>query len=152
LAAGDFDKDGDTDYIAGNLGLNNRYDASEKTPVSVYAKDFDGNGTIEPILTYYVNGTEYSIPNRDQITSVMPSIKKKFDTYTKFSEADFATLFSKEELQDALVLQATTFTSVYIENKGAGKFTTHALPVQAQVSAIQGMQVGDFNATVIWMC
>jgi hypothetical protein len=152
LAAGDFDKDGDTDYIAGNLGLNNRYDATEKTPVSVYAKDFDGNGTIEPILTYYVNGTEYSIPNRDQITSVMPSIKKKFDTYTKFSEAEFATLFSKEELQDALVLQATTFASVYIENGGNGKFTTHTLPVLAQVSAIQDMEVGDFNLRWSFRC
>jgi hypothetical protein len=145
LTAGDFDKDGDTDYIAGNLGHNNRYDVSEKTPVSVYAKDFDGNGSIEPMLTYYVDGKEVSIANRDQITSVMPSIKKKFDTYTKFSEADFATLFSKDELEDALVLKATTFTSVYIENKGGGKFTTRPLPVQAQFSAIQGMQVADFD-------
>nr|MCU0354327.1 VCBS repeat-containing protein [Cytophagales bacterium] len=38
LAAGDFDNDGDTDYVAGNLGRNSLYQASEKEPVCVYAK------------------------------------------------------------------------------------------------------------------
>jgi hypothetical protein len=145
LAQGDFDGDGDMDYLAGNVGLNNKYSASNKTPLSVYAKDFDGNGTVECLLTYYLNGKEYTAVNRDQITSVMPSIKKKFDTYSKFSEADFASMFSTNELQDAYKLKASSLASTYIENKGGGNFEKHPLPVQAQFSAIQGIQVSDYD-------
>jgi len=146
LAAGDFDKDGDIDYIAGNIGLNNKLNVTQITPLSAYIKDFDGNGTLEPILSYYLNGKEYTIANRDQISSVMPSIKKKFDIYTKFAEASFSDIFSAQQLQDALILKATNFSSMYIDNKGNGKFVIRQLPLKAQFSAIQSMQVDDYNA------
>ena len=145
IAAADFDKDGDVDYVAGNLGLNNKFKPSDKKPVSVYAKDFDGNGTYEPILTYYLNDEEYTIANRDQISSVMPVIKKKFDTYTKFSDAGFKKMFSGEEMKDAVSLRAATFASVYLENKGNGKFATHQLPARCQFAPIQSMKVLDFD-------
>jgi hypothetical protein len=115
VAAADFDKDGDMDYVLGNLGLNNKFKPSDKRPVSLYAKDFDGNGTYEPILTYYLDDEEYTMANRDQISSVMPSIKKKFDTYTTFSEASFKKIFTEQEKEDAMVLKATTFASIYLE-------------------------------------
>ena len=145
IAAADFDKDGDIDYVAGNLGLNNKFKPSDKKPVSVYAKDFDGNGTYEPILTYYLNDEEYTIADRDQISSVMPVIKKKFDTYTKFGEAGFTKMFSDQEKEDAIVLRAGTFASVYLENKGNGKFAMHQLPVRCQFAPIQSMKVLDFD-------
>lgn len=145
LAAGDFDNDGDMDYIAGNLGLNNKYAVSQNTPLSVYAKDFDGNGTTEPILSYYLQGKECTVANRDQITSVMPSIKKTFDIYNKFAEASFNEIFTKAVLSDALVLRATQMASVYIENKGKDRFVMHPLPLKAQFSAIQSMQVADYD-------
>ena len=44
ITAGDFDNDGDIDYIAGNLGKNSFYRASKDYPVNIYAKDFDKNG------------------------------------------------------------------------------------------------------------
>src|SRR5204863_2039797 len=40
IAGGDFDNDGDIDYIVGNLGKNSFFRASDQYPVSVYAKDF----------------------------------------------------------------------------------------------------------------
>jgi len=145
IAAADFDKDGDVDYVLGNLGLNNKFKPSAKKPVSVYAKDFDGNGTYEPILTYYLDDEEFTIANRDQISSVMPAIKKKFDTYTKFSEAGFTKMFSAQEKEDAIVLRAATFASVYMENTGNGKFKSHELPVRCQLAPIQSMKVLDFD-------
>jgi hypothetical protein len=145
LAAGDFDKDGDTDYVAGNLGLNNRFKPSPEEPVSVYAKDYDGNGSLEPIMTYFLNGEEVTVANRDQITSVMPSIKKKFDTYTKFSEARFETVFSTTERSGAQVMKATTFASVYVENKGNGQFAMRPLPLPCQFAPVQAMQVADVD-------
>jgi hypothetical protein len=52
----DVDGDGDMDFIAGNLGENNRLKASKETPVRLYYADFDGNGRKEQILTYYLGG------------------------------------------------------------------------------------------------
>lgn len=145
LAPGDFDADGDMDYIAGNVGLNNRYQASAQTPLRVYASDFDGNGKIEPILSYYLNGKEYPVAGRSTLAAALPSIKKKFDTYTKFAEAEFSDLFSKEQLDKALILRATRLSSVYIENQGNGHFAMRDLPIEAQFSAIQSIQVKDFD-------
>jgi hypothetical protein len=145
IAAGDFDDDGDTDYIIGNLGLNNKFNATPQTPLSVYAKDFSGNGRIKSILTYYLNGKEYTVSDRDQIAFVMPSIKKKFDTYGKFSDAGFRQIFPQEDLSGALHLTATNLASVYLENKGQGKFVMRPLPIEAQISVIHSIQVGDFD-------
>ena len=146
IAEGDFDNDGDMDYIVGNLGLNNKFNVSQQTPLSVYTKDFDGNGAKESILSYFLNGNEYTVADRDQITLEIPSIKYKFDTYQKFADADFSRIFTKDMVKDALHLTATNFTSGYLENKGKGKFVMTALPLEAQFSVIQSIQVGDFDA------
>jgi len=145
IAEGDFDNDGDMDYIVGNLGLNNKFNVSQQTPLSVYIKDFDMNGTTESILSYYLKGKEYTVADRDQIALELPSIKNKYDTYEKFADADFSQMFTKDMVRDALHLKATNFTSVYLENKGNGKFVMTALPIEAQFSVIQSIQVGDFD-------
>lgn len=145
IAEGDFDGDGDMDYIVGNLGLNNKFHVSPQTPLSVYSKDFDGKGRVESILTYYLNGEECTVADRDQIAFMVPSIKKKFDTYEKFSASAFSGIFSREELKDATHLTATNFASVYLENKGNGKFEMTPLPIEAQFSSMQSIRVGDFD-------
>jgi len=145
IAEGDFDDDGDMDYIVGNLGLNNKFNVSQKTPLSVYTKDFDGNGMTESILTYYLNGKEYTVAGRDLITLELPSIKNRFNTYEKFADAEFNQIFTKEDIKDALHLKATYFSSVYLENKGNGKFVITELPLKAQFSVIQSIQTDDFD-------
>ena len=53
IIAGDFNKDGYEDFIVGNLGDNNRFTASDKYPLNLYAIDLDMDGTIDPIITAY---------------------------------------------------------------------------------------------------
>jgi hypothetical protein len=43
IAGGDFDHDGDIDYIVGNTGTNTFYKASDEYPMYITAKDFDNN-------------------------------------------------------------------------------------------------------------
>ncbi|MBA4166331.1 MAG: VCBS repeat-containing protein, partial [Chitinophagaceae bacterium] len=101
--------------------------------------------TIEPILTYYLNGGVCTVADRDQIATEIPAIKKKFDTYEKFASADFSNIFTPGELKNAMHLTARSFTSVYLENKGNGKFVMRSLPMEAQFSAVQSIQVQDFD-------
>ncbi len=150
LTGGDFDNDGDIDYMAGNLGMNSFYRASNSFPVSIYAKDFDKNNRLDIITTVFLpdeNGIrkEYPAQNRDEQTEQIPSLKKRFLTYKEFGKARFEDIFTKEELKDAYKLQANNFASSYIENLGDGKFKLHALPSLAQIAPLYAMVVDDFN-------
>ena len=78
ITAGDFDEDGDIDYIIGNLGLNTRHKASATEPLCIYAKDFDKNGRIDPVMCYYVHGKNYIYPTRDEMIKQIAAMRGRF--------------------------------------------------------------------------
>ena len=145
IAAGDFDGDGDIDYIAGNLGLNSRYQASLSEPVSLYAKDYDNNGTIDPIMFYYILGENYPTHPRDALTGQLPYLRGRFDKYSAYGKTSLSNFFAADELDDAYVLKSFEFKSSFIENLGDGKFSIKPLPVQAQLAPVSGILSKDFN-------
>jgi hypothetical protein len=140
----DFDRDGDEDFIAGNFGLNSQLKASGTQPVSLVYKDFDKNGSIDPIMISYIQGKPYPFASRDELLDQIYGMRKKFTNYELYSDAQLATLFSKEELQDAQKLEATTLQTTYFENRG-GKFIPHRLPVEAQYAPVYAIEVLDYN-------
>jgi hypothetical protein len=150
IVAGDFDNDGDMDYIVGNLGENSFFRASDQYPVNMYAKDFDKNGSLDAIVTVFLKDKdglkkEYTALNRDDIVSQLPPLKKKFLAYKDFAGADMHQLFTEDEMKGALVLHANNFKSCYIKNNGNGKFELHPLPAMAQLVPLNGMITDDFN-------
>jgi enediyne biosynthesis protein E4 len=145
LASADFDGDGDMDFIAGNVGLNTRYKATEKEPLCVYAKDFDKNGRIDPILCYYSDGINYMARTRDEMIKQIAAMRGRFASYKDFAEATFDKSFTKNELKDAFLLKATCFESCYFENKGNGNFEKHPLSIEAQFAPINGILIEDFD-------
>ena len=125
IVAGDFDNDGDIDYIVGNLGENSFLQASNQYPVNIYAKDFDNSGRVSAIITLYLkdrqgNKKEFPAATRDDVLMQLPFLKKKFFTYKSFAAADIHDIFSDSLLNNALHLQANNFASCYIENLGNG--------------------------------
>ena len=48
-------------------------------------------------------------------------------------------------MEGTTILQANQFASAYIENKGEGRFYFHPLPVEAQFSTVQSIQIKDFD-------
>jgi len=145
LTAGDFDNDGDIDYVAGNLGLNSRYKASPEQPVTLYAKDFDNNGNVDPVMSYYIQGKNYPAAARDALTDQMVAMRRRFPHYADYGDATFEKLFTTEELKDAYVAKSHTFSSSYIQNLGNGKFSIKGLPIKAQIAPVFGMITTDFN-------
>lgn len=140
----DMDRDGDKDLIIGNLGLNAQFHASEKEPLSIYFKDFDDNGSIDPIFCYFIDGVSYPAASKDDLTDQLPGLKKKFLEYHKYSNATINDLFTSEQLNDARVLKAEILETVYLENKGNG-FELKHLPLEVQYAPVYGIGSLDAN-------
>ena len=144
VLAADFDGDGDQDLIAGNLGGNTRYRASATEPLRLYAKDFDNNGSMDPIMTLMQYGAELTVAYRDILVKHMPSVKKKFLRYTPYANATVTDLFPDPELKSALQLSCNELRSLYFENRG-GKFVAQPLPNEAQIFPVYAQIAVDLN-------
>jgi hypothetical protein len=145
IAGGDFDNDGDMDYVVGNLGLNSVYRASVEEPVCVYAKDFDDNGSMDAVMCRYIQGKEHPVHPRETLTGQISKLRGVAQRYADYGRMGIKDLFSEPMLNDALILKSTLLASVYIENNGTGKFIIRQLPVEAQYSPIFGLTVTDIN-------
>ena len=145
LVAGDFDGDGDTDYLVGNVGLNTRYRASPAEPMRVHAGDFDGNGSIDPVLSTYIDGRSYPVASRDLLVEQMIAMQGRFPKYGDYARATLERTLSKEERDSAFVAQAVTLASSYLENRGGGQFALRPLPIAAQIAPVFGMLAGDYD-------
>ncbi len=141
---GDFDKDGDIDFIIGNLGLNYKYKATEDQTFDIYFNDFDENQTNDIVLSYYNDGKEYPLRGRECSSQQIPTIKKKFEDYASFSTATLADVYTEESLENSLHYQVKSFSSIYLENKG-DSFVKHELPFEAQISSINKIVVDDYD-------
>lgn len=139
ITAEDFDRDGDLDMVAGNLGLNYKYNASHERPFEVFAKDFDNNGTFDIVLGYYDSETLYPVRGRTCSSNQMPFIKQKFPTYNSFGAASLADIYGIENLATSLNYKATNFATCYVENLGDGTYAVRPLPNQAQVSSVNAI-------------
>jgi hypothetical protein len=146
INADDLDGDGDQDIVIGNCGMNTQFQVSEKEPMTVYYKDFDSNGSIDPVLCYYIDGVSHPIYSRDDLTEQLPGLKKKFIEYKAYAVATINDVFSPEQLKNAGVLKAEIMQTVYLENQGAKGFVLHQLPLPAQYSPVYGIVATDLNS------
>jgi hypothetical protein len=141
----DLDGDGFDDYVLGNLGLNSRLRASEQKPVCMYVNDFDQNGTMEQILCTYNGDKSYPLALRHDLISQMPFLKKKYLKYESYRDQTITDIFTPEQMKNAIRLEAFVFESGVLWNKQGKSFTLTALPVEAQLSPVYGIETGDFD-------
>ena len=144
IKPGDFDNDGDVDFIVGNLGLNYKYKATQDETFDIYFDDFDNNNSGDIVLSYYNDGEKYPLRGRECTSQQMPAIKNKFKNYESFSQATLEDVYTEQRLENSLHYQVKSFASAYVENK-EGNFIIHELPQLAQLSAINQILVDDYN-------
>ena len=140
----DINNDGKADLIVGNMGLNTQLKASDKEPAELYFKDFDDNGSIDPILCFYNQGKSYPYITRDELLDQMSIMRARFPDYKSYAEASLNTVFTKDELKGATRLEANTLkTSLFIFN--GQKFEEKPLPIEVQSSPIFAINTLDFD-------
>lgn len=150
ISAADLDKDGDDDYIAGNLGKNHRFTISETFPMRLYAIDIDKNGFIDPLVTSYWKDAkgimqEYPVNYLDELVAQSPLFRKKFTSYTKFSYAVTDSIINRSEIP-AGNRYTVNATSSYILWNDKGDFRWEELPPVVQTAPLKKILVTDFNS------
>lgn len=152
ISAADLDNDGDVDYVVGNYGNNGYIKASSAQPTSIYAKDFDQNGSFDAVMSHYHIGKlkgevkEFPVAGRDDFLKEMTIMKERFPNYGSYAGASLEEIFSKETLKEAISLSAVNLETGWIENKGKLSFEWHALPAAAQFAPIYGSLCYDVNS------
>jgi hypothetical protein len=141
----DLDKDGDLDFVLGNLGLNSKLQASIDRPLWLLVNDFDQNGSVEPVFAFEKGDKRFPLALRQDIIKQMSSLKKKFIYYEQY-----ATKSVDEILDPALLARGTSLAvkevrSCVLINKGNRSFELKALPDEAQVSPVYGIAVRDLD-------
>ncbi len=140
----DLNGDGSPDLILGNWGINARFHADEKHPVTMYYGDFDHNGSNEQLICLYEGDKEMPCALRQDLSTQMPSIKKNYLHWSDYAGKTAKDILGNE-YDKAKKYAAYTLQSAVAINDGKGNFTLKNLPIEAQYAPVFGIGIDDFN-------
>ncbi len=145
VSAGDFDNDGDQDYVLGNLGKNNKFHPSKDKPLYISAKDFDNNGSFDVAMSKINNGRIVPVRGKECSSEQNPFLLQKIQTYKEFASYEMNDIYGEEELNDAFQLTAYNFKSIYLENIGDKSFKVKQLSNESQMGPTLSIVSTDIN-------
>ena len=145
ITVGDFNADNRPDLVIGNMGLNTQFKASEKEPLEMYYSDFDKNGSVDPIFSFYIQHKRYPYITRDELVSQLPVMRKRFSNFKSYADITMEELFLNNELKEAGHLVADHMSTTCFISSASGKFTIQELPKEVQYSPVYTIDQMDFN-------
>jgi hypothetical protein len=145
IQVADINKDGKMDFIIGNVGENFYLQPNKKQPAKLFVNDFDKNGIKDKVVTYTVDGKDMPVVVKRELEEMVPSIKKHSLKHIEYAKKSIQEIFSPEDIKSAIVKDFDFSSSIIAINKGGGQFEIMALPVMAQLSSINAIEVADLN-------
>lgn len=146
VTSGDFDSDGDSDYVVLNAGLNTKYGTNEQ---HLFYGAFEGEEHAR--IVEAKPGSDDLLPVRGLSCSsnAMPAMKDEIPTYRQFASSTLEEIYGAEPLSEALELAANHLESGLLFNVtepgGPARFEYRALPRVAQISPGYGAVTADFD-------
>lgn len=141
----DLNNDGKQDLVLGNIGENFNQHPTKDAPLKLFVSDFDGNGSIDKIMTKTYEKRDVPVFMKRDIQDQIPSLKKVALHHEEYAKKSINELFSSEILNKAAVTKVNYTSSVIALNKGNGQFEIKVLPAIVQFSSIHAIQINDFN-------
>jgi hypothetical protein len=145
IAVGDFNSDHRPDLIIGNIGLNTQFKSSEKEPLEMYYRDFDNNGSVDPVFSFYIQHKRYPYITRDELVGQLPVLRKRFSNFKSYADITMEDLFQNNELKEAGHLVAGHMNTTCFLSTQTGKFKLAELPQEVQYSPVYAIDTMDFN-------
>jgi enediyne biosynthesis protein E4 len=145
LVVSDLNADGFADLVVANHGLNSMFKASDTKPVTMLVNDFDGNGSVEQLITCFNGDSAYPVVLRHDLVGVLPYLKNKYLHYADYKLKTADDIFSKEQLKNAVRADAYEMRTCVFMNNGKGQFSKKPLPAAAQLSPAYGLLVKDID-------
>ncbi|WP_228853422.1 VCBS repeat-containing protein [Aegicerativicinus sediminis] len=141
----DIDLDGDLDLAVGNWGLNSLLKASIEFPITLYSYDFDNNGKVDPLVSYFFNGEETLFASKEDLSKSLPYTNKEYLTYSDYADATIESILGSDKIKKSKKKKVYELGSCIFKNDGDGHFSKELLPLQAQISSINDILSYDFN-------
>ncbi len=145
LLVTDLNGDGRPDLVAGNHGLNTQCKASAEEPAELYYKDFDDNGSVDPILCFYLGGKSYPYVTRDELLDQISAMRTRFPDYKSYADATLQDIFTPEALKGAARLSADHLATTLFLGTPGGRFAEAKLPAEAQYAPVFTLTALDYN-------
>ncbi len=145
IAVADLNGDGKNDLVMGNLGENFYLHPEKNAPVKLFLNDFDNNGQGDKVITRAVEGKDKPVFMKSELESQLPLLKKQNLRNAAYATKSVQELFSKEQLEKALVKTVNYSASVIAYNNGQENFRLQKLPESIQFSSVKAIVPVDIN-------
>ncbi|MGQ0704484.1 MAG: CRTAC1 family protein, partial [Gemmatimonadales bacterium] len=145
LASGDFDGDGRPDLVSTSWGRNIRWQADSLRPLYLYFGDFDGNGSLDPLLAQDDPrlGGPAPLASFARLSRAMPGITQRLRRFQAYADATVDEVMGGV-VPNTMRLGTNNFESLIWLNRG-NRFEPHPLPLMAQLAPAFAPVVADFD-------
>lgn len=141
----DLNGDDTLDLLVGNMGLNSSWKATVKEPLTLIVKDWDQNGSVDPLVAYYKEEKQWIFNSLNELQKQMPLVRKRYTNYDTYANDALDKVFSKEDLRSAELKNVQTLATTMYLHKGQD-WVAIPLPIQAQMAPVYSFLTADFNS------
>jgi len=142
----DINNNGYADIILGNFGSNNRFQATQVSPIKMYVNDFDGNGQTAPVFSYFENSVEKPFDQLDELLLQLPYMRGKVRSYAEYASLDLRDLFERKKLQESVIKELNEMRSLILYGEGNGVYRVQILPTEVQTFPVKAISTMDMNS------
>src|SRR5690606_17810690 len=127
------------------MGLNTQCKVSFDQPAELFYKDFDDNGSIDPIFCFYNQNVSYPYMSRDELLYQLPMMRTRFPDYKSYADAGLNQLFTDSERSGMKSLRANCLETILFVGNEHNQFVKMDLPLQAQFAPVFSITNIDFD-------
>lgn len=145
LALGDFDNDGQIDFVAGNRGMNGPHQEHLHHPIRLYHGDFDRNQAHDIIRAHFELELNADAPDQQlgMLARGIPTLVSHYKSHQAFSQQTVSSVLTTLKAQADMLEVNTSQTMIFLNKQG--QFQAHPLPAEAQWAPVFGVASGDFD-------